>query len=106
MISVEDPRKRAVTAALVHAAGCQTVPEVSVGYAGPAIWITDQTDDLPRRAEAFSARGEGRRVLLLDKASGVPEGVHETKLTGPDGLAAHLRAFMLEVSQRAESVPV
>lgn len=94
LVTVRDPRTRALVTALAAAAGCEVVREIGNEDSGAAIWITDPIDGLERRAEEFVSQSDRRRVFVITDEPVDLVGVDTASLTGPQGIAVQLRRFL------------
>jgi hypothetical protein len=101
VVTIGDARLRALSVALLRAAGCDVVSELPEDHAGAAIWVTEQVDELERCAGEFAAGAAQRQVFLVaDEADGVA-GVCAVTLTGPRGLAVQVRRFLTQLPAAA-----
>ena len=104
LITINDPRRRAIADAITRATGCRIVPQLGHDENRPVVWVIDG-DGAAAEALAFLARPR-RRVLILDATrERQPDGARAATLTGPRGLAAQLREFMADLQSETPASP-
>ena len=106
IVTIDDPRMRALAAALVRGAGCEIVSDLPEDHASAAVWVTDRLVDLEKRAAAFRQGRSNRRVFLLaEEVDDVGE-VRTVQITGPRAMGVELRRFMTQLAGPPKPDPV